>query len=538
MILARRVPFSNRLEAGQAYKRLLSEAQKHGGPQAVMATMATLGRADLFFLLSRMCNRPDADNDWCFARCKEVAAAPDGYLDLWAREHYKSTIITVALSLQDILNNPDVSIGIFSHTRPIAKNFLAQLKREMEQNSALKACYPDVLWAEPQKESPLWSLDDGIIVRRAHNAKEATVEAWGVVDGQPIGKHFQLLVYDDVVTPESVTTPEQIQKTTERLRLSFALGAEGGRRRMVGTRYHLFDTYAQLMKDKVVVPRIYAATHDGTATGAPRFLTAPRLAEKRREYGPYVFACQMLQNPVAEDAQGFHQEWLRYWNAQESHWRAMNRAIFVDPAGSKKKSSDYSVFCVVGWNADKNLYLIHGERLRCNLTERTATLFRLARAYEPLFVGYEQYGLQSDIEHIRGEMARANYHFGLREIGGKTAKEDRIRRLIPWFEQGRFFLPVQSPFVDNEGKGQNFTSLFVEEEYAAFPVCAHDDMLDCLSRAVDPQVSVPFPDAVDGRSAVEKELERMAEQRRALADDPAEALGLLYNFDAGGDGAW
>ena len=35
------------------------------------------------------------------------------------------------------------------------------------------------------------------------------------MDGQPTSKHYRRMVYDDVVTRESVTTPEMIKKTTE-----------------------------------------------------------------------------------------------------------------------------------------------------------------------------------------------------------------------------------------------------------------------------------------------------------------------------------
>lgn len=513
MIPCRAVPFIDRHEAARAYADILGEAGKYG-PQSVMAAMAALGRADLFFLLTRLMCRKDADNDWCFARCKEVASAPDGRLDLWAREHYKSTIITVALSIQDILRDPEITIGIFSHTRPNAKGFLAQIKRELETRDVLKQCYPEVLYAQPEKESPVWSLDDGLLVKRRGNPKEMTVEAWGVVQGQPIGKHFKLLVYDDVVTPENVTNPEQIKKTSEQLRLSYALGAEGGARRMIGTRYHLFDTYAELLKEGIVIRREYPATVDGTAEGEPCFLSRERLMEKRKDFGPYNFACQMLLNPVAEDAQGFRQEWLRYWNAAPDLWQGMNRVILVDPASSKKKDSDYTVMAVMGWHEDRNLYCIHGERARLNLTERAANLFRLVRRFNPLFVGYEQYGMQSDIEHIQSEMQRRNYHFNIMPLGGKTAKSDRIRRLIPWFEKGRFFLPSVANFKDESGIIRNFTTLLVEEEYESFPVSAHDDMLDCLARAVDPEVSVHFPESVDGRGPQEKEAERLMAARR------------------------
>lgn len=215
----------NRIERLEQYAQGLSVAEREG---CLVEFLRELARTDLFFLLTRVLNRADADRDWLFDRCNEVQAAPDGYLDLWAREHYKSTIITFALTIQEILKNPEITIGIFSHTRPIAKGFLRQIKREFELNEHLKALFPEVLYENPRKESPKWSEDDGIVVRRATNPKEATVEAWGLVDGQPTSKHYALMIYDDVVTRESVTTPDMIAKTTDAWALSRNLSSEQG----------------------------------------------------------------------------------------------------------------------------------------------------------------------------------------------------------------------------------------------------------------------------------------------------------------------
>ena len=80
--------------------------------------MRRLGANDLYYLLTRVCRREDARQDWVFARCREVQADPDDRLDLWFRGGYKSSIITQTLTLMDVIRDPEITIGIFSHTRP------------------------------------------------------------------------------------------------------------------------------------------------------------------------------------------------------------------------------------------------------------------------------------------------------------------------------------------------------------------------------------------------------------------------------------
>ncbi|WP_353115814.1 hypothetical protein [Nitratidesulfovibrio sp.] len=547
---------TTRRDAAALYADLAADAARRG-PAALAAMQAELGRRDLFYLLTRLMGRADMDRDWLFERCREVQAAPDGHLDLWAREHYKSTIITFGQTVRDILNDPEITVGIFSHSRPVAKDFLGQIKHEFEHNDLLKRLYPDVLWAAPRRQAPVWSLDKGIVVRRRGNPKEATVEAWGLVDGQPTGKHFRLLVYDDVVTRESVTTPEMIAKVTECWALSLNLGASGGkcgsiggepgdtaredgtrqvndtpaptgasnapsargagRRRYIGTRYHFNDTWRTILERGAATPRIHPATATGAPDGPPALLSPATLAEKRRQMGPYVFGCQMLLNPAADTAQGFRAEWLRRyaadmdsasrnagpgspaWHASPlARWGHCNRYLLVDPAGERKKGSDYTVMLVVGLAPDGNRYLLDGVRDRLNLTGRAAALFRLHRTWRPLATGYEKYGMQADIEHVRTEQERRNYRFDITPLGGPMPKKDRIRRLVPEFEQGRMLLPHRLPFMDAEGKRRDLAREFVDEEYLAFPVSRHDDMLDCLARILDPELGAEFPDPDSG----------------------------------------
>ena len=464
-------------------------------PAAHRELQRRLVLTDLFFLLVFVLDRQDINHDWLYARCREVETAPDGYLDLWGREHRKSTIITFGKTIQDILLDPEITVGLFSFNRPSAKIFLRQVKREFEINEKLRGLFPDILWEHPSRDAPTWSEDSGLIVKRSRNPKEATLEAWGLVDGAPVGRHYKLMVYDDVVTRDSVTNPEMIEKVTEAWGNSLALSMEGGKIRTIGTRWSYNDTYKTILERGAAIERRHPSTVDGTASGAPVLFTPEYLAAIRRGMGPYQFAAQHLLDPAAERDQGFLAEWITHYDpteATDANPAEINAYIVVDPASSKKVGSDYTVMAVVGLRSDQNYYLLDAVRDRLNLSERAKALFRLHRKWRPTAVGYERYGMMADIEYLHEEQRRQNYRFSIIELGGRLAKEERVRRLIPIFEQGRFLIPDKLWYRTLEGRPIDLTRVIVDE-LLSFPVSEHDDAVDSISRIMDAEMETFFP---------------------------------------------
>lgn len=491
-----------------------------------------LGLHDRYYLLVRLLGRRDALHPWLYDRCREVESAPDGYLDLWSREHYKSTIITLAGSVQAILRDPDITIGIFSHTRPIAKAFLAQIKRELESNKMLQQLYPDVLWQEPSREAPVWSLDGGLVVRRKSNPKECTVEAWGLVDGQPTSKHFGLLIYDDVVTKESVSTPEQIHKTTDSWALSDNLGKAGGRKWHVGTRYSFADTYAEIMARGSVKVRIYPATDDGTIKGNPVYWPVDIWEAKKRDQGEATVACQLLLNPIAGQQAMFKAEWLKHYEVRPA---TVNVYIMCDPARSTKPDSCNTAMAVIAIDGNRNKYLVDGWRHKMALSERWQRLRDLRQHWlsqpgvQQVYVGYERYGAQADLDYLHERMEIESCWFDVAELEWPRdrqvkSKEDRVQRLEPDFKNGRFWLPkrgeqlsrdqqrmqddglgyrVAKPIrrKDNDGHIYDLVSDFIAE-YTLFPFGGKCDLIDATSRIYDMD---PMPPVIIAESALEPE---------------------------------
>lgn len=486
---------------------------------------AWLGRNDRYYLLTRLLHRLDAIHPWLYARSREVEAEPDGCLDLWFREGYKSTVITFAGIVQEIIIDPEVTIGIFSHTKPVARKFLLQVKQELEANADLKAIYPEIFYADPKNESPKWSEEKGIVVKRKSNPKEATVEAHGLVDGQPTGAHFLLRVYDDVVTRESVSTPDQVNKTTSAWELSDNLGARGpnGKSRAwhVGTRYSFADTYQAIIDRNALKVRVYPATDNGLPDGNPVLLSPEAWADKKLKQGPATIACQMLQNPAAGNEAMFRKEWLSFIDIRPA---TLNVYIMVDPAHSKKKGSDNTAMAVIGVDSGNNKYLLDGYRHKMGLKERWEALKGLRRVWmnqpgvQSVKVGYERYGMQADLEYFEEQMQRDRDAFEIHELNwtsdGAQAKDDRVQRLQPDFQSKKFFLAAITPTEtanqkrireqgqafrifqpvkrrDHEGNMYSLNQGFLEE-YLTYPFSAKKDLIDASSRLYDMEPTPPI----------------------------------------------
>ena len=449
---------------------------------------------DLFFLVFFGLKVAIANHAFVIKACRDVE---DGdktkTIDLWAREHFKSTIITKAEIIQKILRNKEERVGIFSHTRPAAKSFLRSIKLILETSLFLKTCFPDVLFGNPTVESPKWSEDDGLICKREGFYNEATVEAWGLLEGMPTGKHFTHRVYDDIETADVVENPDTIRKLVDRFDLSQNLGTMDGTERIVGTTYHYAGVLVYL-KDKtnmdgkrVYITRIKAATDDGTPSGKPVLLSENKINELK--CNEYLFACQQLLNPSPIGVRKLDSSLVK-----EIEYSFIPKDIYkflvIDPAGDSKngKGDSWAIEC---WGVEpsaddvgaSNIYLLDAIISPLRESEAVEEITRIYMRNGMIQqVGIEKVGLSTTEVHVANALAKKGRHISvenrtlaiLRPAGRDKVK--RIESALAWpLYNSKIFLSKDVPEV--------YRNRF-RTEMDKFPYW-HDDALDAASYLYD-----------------------------------------------------
>lgn len=471
---------------------------------------------------------------WLFNRCWEVQNDPDFHVDVWARGHFKSTIITICKTIQDILRNPEITVCIYSYNADIAQGFVSAIRQNLE-SATMKALFPDIIPSNTNTGRYKTTNEDGVTetvkfswsdkeftVMRKSKRKEPTVMGRGLVNNLPTGYHFDLLVFDDVVTWMSVSTPEQNAKTYQRWQDALNTGTgDGTRHRIIGTFYALRDTYFNILNPKAesgvmggsryTLRKYPAMEPDGNTV-----LYSKEYIEFQREMMVgLVFSSQIMCDPQDASSFKFLEIWIPKRMRQEDIEKDKDRYnffIIVDPANSKKSSADYTSMWVIATTSDKKYLLVDLVRTRLAPTERRDTLFRLVSRWtnsrKKPNVFYEHNSMSSDIAMIQEKQQMDRYYFDIypastrpkikfeRNVAGQSTKESRIMALEPLFRAGRIILMEHTYNINYMGVREDTTAAFLNEEYLPFPFANHDDSLDSLSRIADLSTGImlTFPD--------------------------------------------
>jgi len=479
---------------GTDFCRYLADAKKAG--MSNEAALAELFKYSLWFLVYFGMRVSIANDPWWVKACLDVQNGPrTNTLDLWARGHGKTTIITQGETIRQLLNDPEQTIGIFSYSRPAALSIMRGIKSVLENGTLLKACFPNILYQDPRTEADKWSETDGLIVKRKGFYKEASLEAWGLVEGMPTGKHFSGRIYDDVETADLVNSPDVMAKLKDTFDMSQNLGTMSGWHKVIGTTYHhegLLNTLRHRVTSEgkhVYTTRVKPATVDGTPNGASAYLPEDVLAELR--INRQMFYSQQLLDPTPQGTQRLDPTLLKEVSPAQVPSRIF-KFMAVDPAGerkSDKRQGDSWALMVVGVEPYRddlgasNIYILDAIIEPMTEAEAMDNVVRMfMRNGQVRQIGVEKVGISTAEVHVAKALHARGRSLTV-ENGGLVvlrpagrSKQQRIEGALQWpLLNGKIHISTAVPTAYRER---------LKLEMQKYPYW-HDDGLDCLSYFFD-----------------------------------------------------
>lgn len=490
------------------------------------------------------------------------------YLFLLPRGTFKSTIATIAYPLWILTQNDPISIGdqvggwqppisfnkkrghdqrilIGSEIDANATRFLQNIKDHTYGTERLLEFF-GMLAPEKKRGEGLWTK--GAINtswRLDFRHKEANLSVTSM-DATPNSGHFDIGIFDDMISEKQVANEEQILQTVEWYRRQLPILDKPSVMVFIGTRWHDKDLYGHFLDEERGKWEFYREAAERTEEEIlagkrkyffPRILGEKELEDLRTSMRPYLFSCQYYNNPILSSDALFKKEYFedRYYTLPPGEhlatWLA-NKTIFttIDPAISSEKRACHAVVVTMAWDPAGNGYVL--DLFREKNVHPAALLdaaFDHYQRWKPILMGIEQDGFQ---KMFKFEADQRSQNSGvwppwIELKPNRRAKELRIGGLEPLWRAKRIWLradTVQSHTV-------------IEDEALRFPRGRSKDTLDAMAYQLD----IAFPGSEGPKPAPQPEskafydamFEEMHDQRaRRLRIDEGVGVGVddWYNM--------
>ena len=432
--------------------------------------------------------------DWWDLCCSDnrfiAIAAPRG--------HSKSTSVTIAYTLAEVLFRSSKFVVIVSDSEAQACMFLGQIKFYLTENEdiirlfKIKKNEKGVVEFVKETESDIIvETEDGHKFRIIAKGSEQKLRGllWN-------GSRPDLMVLDDMESDEQVMNKDRREKFRKWFygALMPAL-SEKGKIRYVGTVLHQ-DSMLENLMPKQNGPytvfeelRTFASKYAGLWRSIkykahnedfsqvlwPDRWSAKALQDMRADYVqrglPEQYSQEYLNIPVDESTAYYKRNDLVPETAEDRKLR-VNYYIAGDFAISERDRADYTVFIVGGMDENGILHIRNIIRDRIDGAEIVETMMALQRTYNPVAFGIEETQITKALgPYLNRAMIERNTYINL--VPMKPHKTDKITRA----QSIRARMRAGGVKVDKTGEWyQTF-----EDELLSFPRARHDDQVDALS---------------------------------------------------------
>ena len=394
-------------------------------------------------------------------------------LQLVYRGSGKSTTCTILKAVHLLLKNAELRIAIVSKTSTNAEAFMKEIKGHFETNEKLREVFGVYYDA---KSNLKWDTKEIVVVPKKKITKESSITCVGV-GGTIVGKHYDVILADDLIDEENARTPAMREKTLTWYYQTLMPTLDPPRAdclhsceyHRVGTRYHYNDLYGHLIENELANHhQVIRALNDEMQTPWPERHPPEWFMQKRQESGLIIFNAQ-YQN----DTEAMKGEIFEYDNCQQIDPRdypeGINTFMGIDLAISEKEEADKFAIVVVGNDKpDHEYYLMDYFEGRLRFSEQTTKILEYYYKWNPVRACIETNAYQlakyQELKQDRPDLR-------IKPIIQTKDKRTRAWKLSAIFDDKRMFFKkgVQNSII---------------EQLVLFPSCTHDDLFDALDLAV------------------------------------------------------
>lgn len=395
------------------------------------------------------------------------------------RGHGKSVTFKTAFVLFEAIKNPNINIAIASNTESTVEEMIKPIL-DFATKPKIKAVFGELVAK---------AVDNTIEFRKSTKSvtnPEPTISVYSAKSGKIIGKHFDLIIVDDIVTLHNSQTPHG-----RKLTLDFYTHAllptlrTNGRLLILGTRYNPLDLYGHLIKTGFPFLVQKAISNSGQAL-CPQLFTVEKLKEIERSIGKIAFSCQ-FQNDASLIAEGnlIKPETMQYYQDRDSsqpNYISLTGLDFryiqsIDLAVGGK-TGDYSVTAMIAFNTKtRNIYVVSLVAKRCTIAEFKQVIRQQYNQFQNHYptVYCEANGFQTSILQ---DLNTTFKDMRIQPVKNTVNKYSRfIGALTPVFDDMRIYF--------NQYNSQN--ALIEEQLFSLTPTGSetNDDIPDSICQAIE-----------------------------------------------------
>ena len=389
------------------------------------------------------------------------------------RNHAKSTAITHAFLLANVLFRNARYVLIVSDTETQASNFLMDIKSELLENQDLMDMFAIKRFIKESVTDIIVEMYDGWKFRITAQGAEQKVRGkkWG-------NQRPDLVICDDLENDEMVESQER----REKLRNWFFKAlipslADDGRVVIVGTILHLDALLYRLLKNKSwehLFFKAHKSFDDFSELLWPEKWSVERLRserdEKINEGMPEVYSQEYLNNPLDQSEAYFRREDMVAMEEQDFVVRKMYYAG-VDFAISDADKAAYTVIVVGGITPDNILCIEHVMRFRGDADDIIQGMISLQQRYDMTMWKAEEGQISKAIgPALNRAMSEKGVYLAIDPgVPGKD-KRARARSIQARMRAGAVRFNKKAPWYP-----------VLEEELLQFPKGAYKDQVDALA---------------------------------------------------------